>query len=198
MPPELSSEAKTKLDTYHALLIKWQKAINLVSNNSLDRAWERHFDDSIQLEPYIPEGAQTLVDMGSGAGFPGLVLAVLRPGLAVHLIESDARKCEFLRTVSRETDTPVTVHNVRIEAMAAPVKPDIITARALAALAAICGYCLPFAQENPGLEMLLMKGEKAGAEIEEAQKKYSFDLVQFSSRTEKAGTILRLKNLRLA
>ncbi len=192
---DVSRETREKLEAYHALLLKWQKAINLVSAGSLNESWERHFNDSIQLESHIPESAGILADFGSGAGFPGLVLAILKPELDVHLIESDARKCEFLRTVSRETNTPVSIHNARIEDMDGQIKPDMIMARALANLEKLCGYCLPFAQENPALEMLFMKGEKASAEIEEAQQKFRFDLEQFPSQTDEAGAILRLKNL---
>ncbi len=151
------------------------------------------------------------MDIGSGAGFPGMVLAIARPDLKVHLVESDARKCEFLRTVSRETDTPVEIHNIRVEKFQERPDPstalagarsaqddnviDVITARALADLEILCGYCLPFAQENPALEMLFLKGEKAAGEIEKAREKYAFDCEEFPSRTDSGGVILRLRNL---
>ncbi|GJL85711.1 MAG: ribosomal RNA small subunit methyltransferase G [Micavibrio sp.] len=194
---DVSRETREKLEAYHALLLKWQKAINLVSASSVGDAWERHFNDSIQLESHIAESTGILADFGSGAGFPGLVLAMLRPALDVHLVESDARKCEFLRTVSRETNTPVSIHNTRIEDMDGQIKPDMITARALANLEKLCGYCLPFAQENPALELLFMKGEKADVEIEEARQKFAFDIDQFPSQTGAAGSLLRLRNLRI-
>lgn len=194
MPPEFSSEVRKKLETYKALLIKWQKAINLVSGKSLENVQHRHFDDSLQLKSLLPAGAKTLMDIGSGAGFPGMVLAMARPDLKVHLVESDARKCEFLRTVSRETGALVEIHNARIEALGG-VKPDVITARALAELETLCGYCLPFAQENPALEMLFLKGEKAAGEIAKARQKFAFDCEEFPSRTDSAGVVLRLKNL---
>lgn len=201
---------KEKLAQYEALLLKWQKAINLVSGKSLEDIEKRHFDDSLQLESLIPVGAKTLMDIGSGAGFPGMVLAMARPDLMVHLVESDARKCEFLRAVSRETNTPVEIHNVRIEKLREEPDPstsladarsaqddkiDVITARALAELEVLCGYCLPFAQENPALEMLFLKGEKAAGEIEKARQRYAFDCEEFPSRTGAGGMILRLRNL---
>src|SRR5689334_12618331 len=105
----VSRETTDKLRVYHDLLIKWQNSINLISPNTVSEAWERHFLDSVQLSPLIPPTAGTLYDIGTGAGFPGLVLAILRPELPVSLIESDSKKCAFLQTVSRETGTKVTV-----------------------------------------------------------------------------------------
>ncbi len=218
MPPDVSREAQEKLEVYHALLLKWQKAINLVSNQAIENARERHFNDSIQLADFLPKenlsslrkqgsaaskedsrfrgkGKLVLMDMGSGAGFPGLVLSILRSELDVHLVESDGKKCEFLRTVSRETDTPVTIHNQRIEDMAGKIRPDVMTARALASLEALCEYNLPFAEENPELVLLFLKGEKAQEEIERAQQKFSFDLAQFPSETDPKGMILRISSL---
>lgn len=197
VPPEISKEAQEKLETYHALLIKWQKAVNLVSNNSIEKAWERHFNDSIQIGFYIPGNTQTLIDFGSGAGFPGLVLAITRPELEVHLIESDEKKCEFLRTVSRETNTPISIHNTRIENLdPGQIRPDIITARALASLEKLCDYCRPFAAENSALTMLFLKGEKLEEEISEAQKSYDFTYEIFQSRTEKKAGIIKISGLK--
>lgn len=110
-----------KIDAYERLLKKWQNTINLVGPSTLSEAKKRHFEDSLQLLKHIPVAAKTLYDLGSGAGFPGLVLAMAKPDLDVHLIESDARKCQFLKTVSRETETPVTVHNQRIESANLPL-----------------------------------------------------------------------------
>lgn len=191
MPPE-----QARLEQYLALLHKWQKAINLVSPATLPEAWERHILDSAQLAALIPAGARTLFDLGSGAGFPGMVLAVLRPELAVHLIESDQRKCAFLQTVSRETGTPVTVHNSRIEALAAPpAVPDVVTARALAPLPALLAYAAPWAALNPDLTLLFLKGGQAEVEVTEAQEGYDFSLESFPSATGADGRILRLTGL---
>ena len=113
------------------LLEKWQPSINLVSRTTLADVWLRHVLDSLQLLPLIPATASTLVDLGSGAGFPGLVLAAACPGLAVRLIESDSRKCAFLGESARAMDANPRIINARIED--APAEPaDIVTARGLA------------------------------------------------------------------
>ena len=115
------------------MLIKWQKKINLVSKATLSDAWMRHIVDSAQLALYIEHPSFKIVDFGSGAGFPALVLAVLGAE-NVHLIESDRRKVEFLRAVVRELSlNNVTIHNSRIEDVTC-LRADVITARALAPL----------------------------------------------------------------
>jgi len=106
---------KQNLQTYQELLHKWQKRINLVSNNTIKDSWERHFEDSLQIIDLIPEMTKNLVDLGSGAGFPGLVIAIEKPEISVTLVESDQKKCSFLKTVSRETNTDVNVINDRIQ-----------------------------------------------------------------------------------
>ncbi len=192
---EASSETRARLDQYQALLLKWQKAVNLVSGKTLDEVWDRHFVDSAQLLPLIPAGKKTLFDIGSGAGFPGLVLAIMNPALDVHLIESDHKKCTFLSTVSRETKTPVTIHSERVENMSKKIVPAIVTARALASLDKLMAYCLPWAERNPALIMLFLKGEKAEAEIKEARKKFSFGLQKHQSQTMDNAAILEVSNL---
>ncbi len=191
---DIALEIKEKLDLYEALLRKWQAKINLVSKNTLDDAWERHFLDSAQLEALLPENAKTLVDFGSGAGFPGLVLAVLRTDIEVHLVESDERKCAFLRNVSRETLTPATVHGIRIEN--APVfHADVLTARALADLKLLLEYSLPWFQENPTLVAFFLKGQKAEQEIEQAEEFFHFESELLESATDKSGRIIKVSNL---
>lgn len=188
-------ETREKLETYLGLLRKWQKSINLVSAGTLDDAWQRHFEDSLQLAAFVPEGAR-IADLGSGAGFPGLVLAIARPDLDVTLIESDTKKCTFLSTVSRETSTRITVINKRIESVTLDSVPAIVTARALAALDKLLGYCLRWAEENPGLTLLFLKGEKMDEEIAAARAVYAFDAETFPSQTSKEGGILQIRNLR--
>ena len=184
-----------KLEHYRTMLIKWQKAVNLVSNKSLPDAWQRHFEDSAQLLPHIPDTAKTLVDIGSGAGFPGLVLAILRPDIKVHLVESDQKKCQFLKNVSRETQASCAVHPSRIETMHDALSPDLITARALASLTQLFEYCTPWAQKNPRLTLLLLKGLKSSEEITEAQKTYRFDCTKYPSQTDENARILKITNL---
>lgn len=190
MPPDLTE----KRALYEALLRKWQKAVNLVSPVTLNCMRERHFEDSLQLAPLIPQGA-ILFDLGSGAGFPGLVLAMARPDLNVTLIESDTKKCTFLSTVSRETKTPATIWNQRIENVSRETIPAVITARALASLDKLLGYCLPWAEANPALVMLFLKGEKAKEEIEEARQFYDFEVEEIVSQTG-SGEILKISGLK--
>ncbi len=162
--------------------------------DTLTDARSRHFDDSAQVAPLVPATAKTLHDWGSGAGFPGLVLAILRPDLKVTLVESDQRKCAFLRTVSRETKSPVTILDERIENV--PVAAvDVISARALASLTDLLRLALPWAAANPALILLLPKGENADAEIAAARQKYSFDLAKHPSKIAPGSVILAITGL---
>lgn len=184
----VSRETLERLTVYHGLLRKWQPSINLVGPKTLDEAWSRHFFDSAQLWSYLPPDTRTLVDLGSGAGFPGLVLAVM--GVPdVHLIESDARKCAFLREVARTTDTKVTIHNRRIEAVA-PFAADVVTARALAPLSALLTWAAPFL--SGGGTALFLKGQTADDELTEAGKSWTMGVERFPSLTEPSAAILRL------
>ena len=152
-----------KLEAYEALLRKWQKAINLVGPNTLDDISERHFFDSAQMFRYIPDVDVRLADLGSGAGFPGLVLAML--GVKdVHLVESDIRKATFLREVSRETGTPVTVHDIRIEDCKIE-NVDVVTARALSPLTDLLGHASRLTTPGHAFYCLFAKGgNREGAE----------------------------------
>lgn len=183
-----------KLRHYLRLLVKWQQSINLVSPATLDEAWRRHFEDSLQVSELVPEGA-TVFDFGSGAGFPGMVLAIARPDLAVSLVESDTKKCTFLSTVSRETKSPATIVNRRIESVSRESIPTVITARALASLDKLLEYSLPFAQEYPDLMMLFLKGRKASEELAAARALYGFEAEKIASRTDPEGCILKITNL---
>lgn len=187
-------DKRTKLERYYNLLAKWQKSINLVSAKTLHIAGERHFKDSVQILPYIPNEAKNVLDLGSGAGFPGLVVAIMRPDINVSLIESDARKCEFLKTVSRETVQNVTIHNQRIEAFQPTILPDVITARAFAPLSKICSLAINFLKEETRL--ILHKGQSAETEIADAKKDFSFKLEKKVSQTDPDALILILRELK--
>ncbi len=193
---DVSPEIFEKLEAYHRLLFKWQKAINLISSKTLQSAWGRHFSDSAQLLEYIPEDTNIVMDLGSGAGFPGLVLAIMRPDLEIHLVESDERKAQFLRTVSRETSVDVKVHNQRIESSTLGIMPDLITARALADLGTLFEYCLPWTEENPAMTMLFLKGRMAQKELLEAQKRYKFKHESHESITSAESMILLVSDLK--
>ncbi len=184
------------LEHYHSLLLKWQDKINLISPNTVQDAWRRHFEDSLQLLTLIPPTAKTLFDLGTGAGFPGLVLAIERPDLAVTLIESDSKKCAFLQTVSRETGVDVAIRNTRIEKAVSELQaPDIVTARALASLEQLLDYIGPWAKSNPNLTAIFPKGENWDKEVDKVGI-WEFHVKQVPSATEKSAAILVLTNIR--
>ena len=184
-------QPEDRLRHYHHLLLTWQKSINLVSPATIEDAWNRHFEDSMQLASRIPDHVKTICDIGSGAGFPALVLAILRSDIHFHLVESDTRKCAFLQTVSRETECKnVTIHNDRIEHVIGEIKADMVTARALASLRQLIAYVEPLWCDHPHFIMVLPKGVNYADEIADAQKKYQFDVAYHPSRTDPQARIL--------
>lgn len=185
----VSRESLEKLQAYDVLLHKWQKTINLVSPNTLQNSWERHILDSVQVADNVSRESLVLYDLGCGAGFPGLVIAMLRPDINVHLIESDQRKCSFMRAVSRETSTPVTIHNNRIENIDLPA-PNIITARALASLKDLLTLCEKW--KNSDTTMLFLKGETHEQEIREAQEVYDISVKIIPSALEENSVLLKI------
>lgn len=187
----VSRETLARLKVYLGLLERWQKRINLVGNRSLADPWRRHFLDSAQLFPLLPKDTRSLVDLGSGAGFPGLVLGVL--GVPeVHLVESDGRKCAFLREVARETGVSATIHIGRIEDLS-PWPADVVTARALAPLDSLLSLALPFL--DLGAAGLFLKGKSVFEELTEAKKSWKMAIKQFPSQSDPDGVILRLGNV---
>lgn len=190
----VSRETIDRLKHYQHLLETWQKKLNLVSSSTLRDGWERHFLDSLQLLPYIPNDAKTLIDLGSGAGFPGLVLAIVRSEtLSVTLIESDFKKCVFLENVSRETISSVKILCQRIESIEKSRKGDVITARALTSLDHLLQYSFPLMEEDS--ICLFLKGKDFEKEIADAEKKWKFDLEIFPSLTDSNARILKIKHL---
>ena len=185
-PPKV----RDKLDQYHALLLKWQPKINLISNSTIATAWQRHFEDSLQILPYIPAHTKTLFDLGSGAGFPGLIIAMAKPEINVCLVESDQKKCSFLKTVSRETKSPVTIMNSRIEDVSHETPPDVITARALASLKTLFEYCEKWIAGNPDIHLIFPKGENAAQELEELAKIWDYECGTYGSKTDPDAKIL--------
>lgn len=194
-PFPISDTVFGKLELYHALLLKWQKALNLVSPKTLDEVWNRHFIDSAQLAALLEGESGTLVDVGSGAGFPGLVLAMMRPDLDVCLVESDERKCEFLRTVSRETQSRIAIRNTRIELLGDELVPDIVTARALADVKTLLDYSAGWAVKNPALRCLFLKGRKGAEELSQARAFYKFSTLEVPSKTDPEGVILDIRDI---
>lgn len=193
---DVSRDTRQRLEHYQALLVKWQKAINLVGPKTIADSWIRHFEDSLQLEPLIPNHVRTLVDIGSGAGFPGLPLAIVRPDIDVHMVESDDKKCQFMRTVSRETQcTNVTIHNNRIEEIVDNLSPDCLTARALASLDKLLLYSQCW-HDKMNFTAIFMKGEKAEHEIRDAKLRFIFDLQKYDSITDPSATILEITSIK--
>lgn len=188
----VSRETLERLQGYAALLVKWQKTINLVARDSLADLWRRHFLDSAALWPLIPQGRRVLVDLGSGAGFPGLVLAIM--GFAdVHLIESDTRKCAFLAEAARLfAPNQVTIQRGRIESVEA-VPADIVTARALADLDTLAGYAARFLK--PDGICLFPKGRQGEHELTLAGQRWTMAVERFPNPAESSGILFRIKGL---
>lgn len=190
----VSRETLDALGVYEALLLKWQKAINLVGPATLDALAERHFFDSAQLFRFMPDVNVRLIDMGSGAGFPGLVLSLL--GVAeVHLIESDIRKATFLREVSRETKASAKIHDTRVEDVKVD-NVDVFTARALAPLKDLLAHMHRLSTEGHPAYGLFMKGMQYQEELDKASKQWSFDVELYPSLTDLASKIIKISNLR--
>jgi 16S rRNA (guanine527-N7)-methyltransferase len=233
---EVSRETIDRLAIYERLLREWQKTINLVAASTLDAVWHRHFADSAQLLALAPQ-ARAWVDLGSGAGFPGLVVAVLMadspgrsvasrlagegqggiapsprlrgappprktpPAVRATLIESNARKCAFLREVVRQTgvgaSVAVDILSTRIEAAATQARvhgPDVVSARALAPLDRLVNLAAHLSTSRT--VGLFLKGRDAAAELEAARRMWNFDAELVPSRTEPGASIVVVRNLR--
>ncbi len=194
----LSNAQIEKFDVYHGLLLKWQKAINLVGPSTLNTSWARHFYDSAQISKYICTG-QGVADLGAGAGFPGLVLAILRPDLKLFCIERDERKSQFLKNVSRETSlSNVTIFDSDVIDIQDKVLPDLVTARALASIKDLLGLCEGWRKESETLSFLFLKGEQAEAEIKDARTLYHFEYDFYPSATYAGAHIVQIRNLKAA
>jgi len=186
----IGMDLEQKLKRYDELLHQWQAKINLVSNNTLNQSQERHFADSLQVLDYIPENTQRGIDLGSGAGFPGLVIAIANPDIHMTLVESDQKKCAFLKTVSRETQTKADVLNQRIEDVELDNAPDFITARALASLDKLFAYCEKWITANPDITLIFPKGQNYQSELERIETSWRYDLDIHPSRTDNEAVIL--------
>lgn len=194
----LTERARADLETYIALLRKWQATHNLVSAATLDHVWSRHVLDSAQLLAAVPP-VKRWIDLGSGAGFPGMVIAILlasTDGAHVTLVESNNKKCAFLRAVARATDAPVDVACERIESFATRPQDgvDVVSARALAPFADLCRMAAPLM--GPETVLLLLKGQDFVHEEQEASKCWGYDLVIKDSVTDPGGRIIAVRNLK--
>ena len=193
----VSRETYAALEIYSALLIKWNQKINLVSASTIADLWSRHIVDSAQVFKICPNVQGVWADLGSGGGFPGLVIAILarelRPELKVVLVESDQRKSAFLSTVIRETGVSAIVETQRIETLT-PLAADIISARALAELPQL----LTFATRHlhPKGIALFQKGASWQKELAHARKSWSFTSDHFTSVTAPEAVILKIGRIK--
>lgn len=194
---DVSRETLLKLDLYLELLKKWNPKINLVAPSTLKGSAERHFLDSAQILKHSPVRAGKWVDLGSGGGFPGLVLAIIAsetmPDLSFTLVESDLRKASFLRTVIRETNITTKVVADRIESIAS-LGGQVVSARALAALPKLLGF-VAHHMASDGVA-LLPKGENWKSELEEARKTWDFSSKTHQSVTQSNAVILEIGALK--
>ena len=188
----VSRETTNKFQVYLTLLEKWQRRINLVSNSTLADAWQRHILDSAQLAAYYPPKTRQILDVGSGAGFPGLVLAIMGD-VTVDLVESDQRKAVFLSTVIRELGLPAKVHNQRIETMP-NLRPDVITARALAPVPKLLN--LIETQMSAECVCLFLKGVSVEEELTNLKSYSTMVSTIHPSLSGSTGVVLELKNSR--
>jgi len=193
----VSSETEARLDRYVALLLEWQIKTNLVAPSTLPNLWTRHISDSLQLLSLAPS-AKTWVDLGSGGGFPGVVLACAlaeMPGANVHLVERNAKKAAFLREAVRITSAAATVHLAGIGDIVDRIgsRVDCVTARALAPLHQLVGYAEPFV--SGGAKALFLKGQDVEAELTEATKYWNIEPRLHSSRTGGHGWIVELDRI---
>jgi 16S rRNA (guanine527-N7)-methyltransferase len=193
---DVSRETLARFDRYAALLEKWNPAINLVSKSTLAEMWTRHLLDSAQIFDLCPPDAQSWADLGSGGGFPGLVVAILAaeraPDLRVTLVESDVRKATFLNTVAREVGVSVMIRPDRIESLS-PLASDVLSARALAPL----DQLLSFAARHlaPGGLALFPKGASYADELAKARANWAFSVEETQSKTDPNAVILGIKGL---
>jgi 16S rRNA (guanine527-N7)-methyltransferase len=188
----VSRETLDRLSAYADLLVRWNTKTNLIGRSTVDDLWRRHFLDSAQLWDLLPNPVPALVDMGSGAGFPGLVLAIMGAS-STHLIEGDHKKAAFLREAARVAGAAVTVHACRTEAVKG-IKAGIITARALAPLTELLALAAPFSSHET--VHLYPKGQNLEAELTATHKIWTMEVEKFTSRTDPAATILRLSEVR--
>lgn len=195
----VSRETLGRLDQFVDLLIRWQSIKNLVGPKTLNEIWTRHIADSAQLGRYIDDDVISLVDLGSGAGFPGLVLAALyadRPHFQAHLIESNGRKAAFLREAARQMNVPAIIHDKRIEDVKdrLPANIDLVTARALAPLRDLVGFMVGLPAKPR--KALFLKGQDIDSELTETAKYWNISYKMGQSLTNPSGRILMISDVR--
>lgn len=194
---DVSRETVARLEQFCALVRKWNPAINLVSKADVASLWQRHVLDSAQIFDLAPQQARIWADLGSGGGFPGIIIAILaaerNAGLRVHLIEADRRKASFLAQAIRQLGLATVLHVERVEKVRA-LGADVVSARALAPLNALCD--LAVTQLSPSGLALFPKGEGVEAELQSCEGKWQMAVERVASRTRPEGVILKISGLR--
>ncbi|MBI1399814.1 16S rRNA (guanine(527)-N(7))-methyltransferase RsmG [Hyphomonas sp.] len=183
---DVSRETLARLDRVIATLDDWRTRSNLIGPKEWPQIWTRHVGDSVQLLDRIPDTAK-VVDLGSGAGFPGLVIAAARPAGHVTLMESVGKKCAFLRAAIEAADLPANVYQGRIES-APPIEADYVTARAFAPMTQLLDYAAPWLCN--GATGVFPKGERWKEELTAAQQRWNFAYQAIPSRSGGSGVIL--------
>jgi 16S rRNA (guanine527-N7)-methyltransferase len=189
----VSRESGERLEIYASLLLQWQTHINLIGASTRADIWTRHIADALQLLALIPQGIRSLVDLGSGAGIPGLILAIARP-LEAHLFESNLKKGAFLREATRQTGARAHIYSIRIEQakdLAQTIRAEVVTARALAPLPKLLDYAAPFLEN--GATGYFHKGQDVDAELTETSKSWKLQFESYPSTTDSRGVILVVK-----
>jgi 16S rRNA (guanine527-N7)-methyltransferase len=182
------------LTRFQALLGEWNQVMNLVGPATIAPYWNRHAWDSAQLLKLAPE-AKTWADLGAGAGLPGVVLAILlkdTPGAKVHLVESMAKRCKFLRVVVDELKLPAEIHNARAEEL--DLRVDVVTARACAPMVRLLGYAQPYLKR--GAVAWFLKGQDVASELAEAATYWKFESDLRPSLSDPRGQIVQVKGLK--
>jgi 16S rRNA (guanine527-N7)-methyltransferase len=188
----LTADPTSRLHQFADLLLRWNTTLNLIATKDAGIVWDRHIADSLQLVPLMPAGIERAIDLGTGGGFPGLVLAIATR-VRFDLVEADRRKASFLRTAVLETGAPATVHACRIEDAPLPPAP-LVTARALAPLPRLLPLAARFLSAD-GV-CLFMKGAKVEDELQAVGKDWAMTVRRVSSKTSADGVILRITELR--
>jgi 16S rRNA (guanine527-N7)-methyltransferase len=193
----VSRETAERLDRFVDVLLQWQRKTNLIAASTIPTLWTRHIADSLQLIA-LAKAARHWIDLGSGGGFPGLVIAAAladEPGAEVHLVERSTKKAAFLREAARHIGAPAHVHAVRIEDFAKDFsgKPDAVTARALAPLDVLLGLAQPLLKT--GAQGLFLKGQDVEAELTEASKYWNIAAELVPSRTNSLSKIVVVRHI---
>ncbi len=191
---DVSRETFIRLQRYHDLLLQWSKTHNLIGPKEREQVWERHIADSLQIWPFVKH-ANCVLDIGSGAGFPGLVLASVAKasdGPDFILVEASSKRCAFLRHVARELGLKVEVLNARIEDVSRET-PDLITARAVADLSKLLEMGRPWLEN--GAKAAFLKGQTAEEELTEARHYWNFKIQSYPSKTDSRGVVLSLSEV---